>query len=248
MTDVAADVVVGRDGVSANDVISGLDVHAGDVVCDIGTAVGAQADEISHDNVAGRAATDRDSTDATAGDTRGSAIARAPRSCLVCVRSSITIPLPAFGAGESPSAVVPMRFPAITFWPWPALIAMPAFPKRCTTKPRTDVLLLVMARPAEVVPALVPSRTTQLPWVVASMVTASAIAGSADVSWMVCTPGPGMAKVMLSAPAAAFAAVIASRRLHVPSHVPSPGSFVVTPRTPTRACGGTRAASIGYGR
>ena len=137
-----------------------------------------------------------------------------------------------------------MRFPAIRFWP--LLIPMPACPKRCTTKPRTDVLPLVMARPVDVAPAPMPSRTTQLPCVVASMVTGSLIAGSAAVSWMVCTPGPGIAKVMLSAPAAAFAAVIASRRLHVPSHVPSPGSFVVvTTKDAARACGGTTAASSG---
>jgi hypothetical protein len=59
------------------------------------------------------------------------------------------------------------------------------------------------------------------------MVTASAIAGRDEAGVMVCGPLPGIAKLMVSAPALVLAALIASRKVHsVVLQPPVPGSAV----------------------
>ena len=72
--------------------------------------------------------------------------------------------------------------------------------------------------------------------VVPSIVTAPVISGSGSPDTaIVCAPLP-MLKVIMSAPAEAFAAVMAVRRLHVASHVASPESAAVVTSYVTTAC------------
>src|SRR5438309_11255028 len=59
------------------------------------------------------------------------------------------------------------------------------------------------------------------------MTTGLVMGGKGESGVIVCGPGLGILKVMVSEPAAALAAVIASRRVHsVASQTPLPGSAV----------------------
>ena len=49
--------------------------------------------------------------------------------------------------------------------------------------------------------------------VVPSITTGSVIVGSGEPGWMVCTPEPGIAKLILSVPGIRLAELMASRRL-----------------------------------
>src|SRR5436305_13814010 len=62
--------------------------------------------------------------------------------------------------------------------------------------------------------------------------------GKLEFGLMVCGPAPGMLKTMVSVPACALAAVIASRKVHsVASQPPVPGSAVELTVKITPACG-----------
>ena len=62
--------------------------------------------------------------------------------------------------------------------------------------------------------------------------------GKLEFGLMVCGPAPGMLKTMVSGPACALAAVIASRKVHsASSQMPVPGSAVELTMKVVLACG-----------
>src|SRR5688572_7626151 len=78
------------------------------------------------------------------------------------------------------------------------------------------------------------------------MITGVVIIGKAETGVIVCGPGPGILKSMVSEPGAALAAFIASRKVHsVASQVPVPGSAVEFTVNVRPAMG---EADIGSGR
>src|SRR5438034_5127029 len=85
------------------------------------------------------------------------------------------------------------------------------------------------------------------------MTTGLVIAGKAESGVIVCGPGVGILKAIVSEPAAALAAVIASRRVHsVESQMPVPGSAVeftvkVTPAIANAAAGSAPPLKAGAG-
>src|ERR1043165_8061688 len=84
---------------------------------------------------------------------------------------------------------------------------------------------------------------------VLAMLTPSESTGSAEPSWMVNGPVPGMSKLMASAPGLALAAATASRRVHsATSQTPLPGSFVeLTTKTVGVGVGVGVAVGVGVG-
>src|SRR3989442_12723969 len=91
------------------------------------------------------------------------------------------------------------------------------------------------------------SLPTKPGWVVPSIRTCS-VTGGRPVVLMTNGGVPWILKAMMSAPGLAFAAVIASRRLHVPSQLlpitVSAVAFTVNVMAARAACGGRRANSI----
>src|SRR5438105_6756090 len=79
-----------------------------------------------------------------------------------------------------------------------------------------------------------------------SMLTGLMTAGSGEVGWIVCGEGPAILKTMLSAPAEALAAFMASRRLQCAAvHAPrSRWSMVLTVNVVAASAGLAPPASI----
>ena len=138
---------------------------------------------------------------------------------------AITIPLPPFGAGSRPFAVVPIRLPATTLPP--ARSRRPVPLKPWITNPRNVPPAPLTSRPSALAPADEPSSTTHPPLcVVPSIVTGPVMLGSALVGWI--TFPVLMLKTIRSAPARAFAAMIASRSVQsAASQTPSSWSAAV---------------------
>src|SRR5262249_18096616 len=93
---------------------------------------------------------------------------------------------------------------------------MPSPPRLRIIRPRPVLLPPFRVSPAELPPALVPSRsirgTPAKPcWVLPSMMIGPVLVGRAEARLIVCTPEPEMLKLTVSAPLWLLALVIACR-------------------------------------
>src|SRR5579859_2546849 len=125
--------------------------------------------------------------------------APAPPIVLLAVPAKMpSAPLP---RAALPAALMPIKFAVMVSPPF-CTSAIPCLEKRLITSPRTVVFPPAIEIPSTLAPALVPLISiTGVPavqpgWLVPSTKTGFVIAGRAEASVMVCTPPPGILKVI----------------------------------------------------
>src|SRR5579859_4919659 len=150
--------------------------------------------------------------------------APAPPIVLLAVPAKMpSAPLP---RAALPAALMPIKFAVMVSPPF-CTSAIPCLEKRLITSPRTVVFPPAIEIPSTLAPALVPLISiTGVPavqpgWLVPSTKTGFVIAGRAEASVMVCTPPPGILKVIEVKAGLALTSRIACRS------EPAPESFVL---------------------